>query len=133
MLFRSIAEEKSNVIARTTKDLENPPKIMQHRAKRDMDREETYRNAQFGKDDLDDEGDVELQQLIRKARQHYPSMPNRQQAFIKFVQRALKHSEEEDTQQDKEIAQIKTELNQIQQDHKKIMKLAENSDYLEEK
>ena len=130
---KGLSEEKSDVIARTAKDLKNPPKIMQHRAKRDMDREETYRNAQFGKDDLDDEGDVELQQLMRKARQHYPSMPNRQQAFIKFVQRALKHSEEEDNQQDQEIKQIKADLNKIEQDHKKIMKVSESSDYLEEK
>ena len=130
---KGLSEEKSEVITRTAKDLKNPPKIMQHRAKRDMDREETYRNAQFGKDDLDDEGDVELQQLMRKARQHYPSMPNRQQAFIKFVQRALKHSEEEDNQQDQEIKQIKADLNKIEQDHKKIMKVSESSDYLEEK
>jgi hypothetical protein len=130
---KGLSEEKSDVIARTAKDLKNPPKIMQHRAKRDMDREETYRNAQFGKDDLDDEGDVELQQLMRKAQQHYPTMPGRQQAFIKFVQRALKHSEEEDTQQDQEIKQIKADLNKIEQDHKKIMKVSESSDYLEEK
>lgn len=130
---QGVAEDKSKVIARTAKDLENPPKIMQHRAKRDQEREETYRNAQFGRDDLDDEGDLELQQLMRKAQQHYPTMPGKQQAFIKFVQRALKHSEEEDNQQDKEINQIKSELNQIQQDHKKIMKVSESSDYLEEK
>lgn len=130
---KDVAEDKSKVIARTASDLENPPKIMQHRAKRDQEREETYRNAQFGRDDLDDEGDVELQQLMRKAQQHYPTMPGKQQAFIKFVQRALKHSEEEDNQQDKEINQIKSELNKIQQDHKKIMKVSESSDYLEEK
>ena len=128
-----VTEDKSKVIARTASDLENPPKIMQHRAKRDQEREETYRSAQFGRDDLDDEGDLELQQLMRKAQQHYPTMPGKQQAFIKFVQRALKHSEEEDNQQDKEINQIKADLNKIEQDHKKIMKVSESSDYLEEK
>jgi hypothetical protein len=42
----SIDESKSKAIARTVKDLTDPPKIMQHRAKRDQEREEQYKNAQ---------------------------------------------------------------------------------------
>jgi hypothetical protein len=39
-------ESTSKVIAKTAKDLVNPPKIMQHRAKRDQEREVQYRDAQ---------------------------------------------------------------------------------------
>lgn len=86
------------------------------------------------KDDNDfDSTDLETQQLLKYAQQHYPESGSKQKAFIKFVQRALKHSEEEDKEQNKEIQQIKGELNKIQQDHKKIMKVAESKDYLEEK
>jgi hypothetical protein len=42
----SLDEAESKVIARTSKDLMNPPKIMQHRAKRDQEREVQYRDAQ---------------------------------------------------------------------------------------
>lgn len=48
-----INEERSKVIAQTAKDLSNPPKVMQHRAKRDQEREETYKNAQRKKTDED--------------------------------------------------------------------------------
>ena len=133
MKKEGVEESKSKAIANTVKDLKNPPEIMKRRAMRDQEREETYKNAQLGRDDLDSEEDVELQQLMRKAQQHYPNMPNKQQAFIKFVQRALKHSEEEDTQQDKEIADLKQEVDKLKQDHKKIMKVSESLDYIEEK
>lgn len=45
-LTEGVSEAKSDVIARTAKDLTNPPKVMQHRAKRDMEREKElqYRN-----------------------------------------------------------------------------------------
>jgi hypothetical protein len=73
----------------------------------------------------------ETQQILNYVQQHYPNAPTKQQAFMKYVQRALKHSEEEDTEQDQDIKQIKADLNKIKQDHKKIMQVAD--DYLEEK
>ena len=128
-----VSEDKSKAIAQTVRDLKNPPEIMKLRAIRDKEREETYKNAQFGKDDLEDDGDIELQQLMRKAQQRYPNMPSKQQAFIKFIQRALKHSEEEDTQHDKEIADLKQDVNKLKKDHDQIMKVSESLDYLDEK
>jgi hypothetical protein len=44
--YKDVSEDKSDAIARTVKDLTNPPKVMQHRSKRDMEREKElqYRN-----------------------------------------------------------------------------------------
>ena len=44
-------ESASNAIDRTAKDLVNPPKIMQHRAKRDQERERQYSGSQLSKRD----------------------------------------------------------------------------------
>lgn len=82
--------------------------------------------------DDDFETDLEVQQLLRKAQQHYPQSQSKQQAFIKFAQRALKHSEEEDTMQDKEIAQLQKDVAQIKDVVNKIQ-VSESADYLEEK
>lgn len=137
-----VRESKSKVIAKTAKDLTNPPKIMQHRAKRDQEREEQLKYRDIAKrtdekketkDELFIQADPESEKLLRYAQQHYPTAPTKQQAFVKFVQRALKHSEEEDKEQDQEIQQIKGVLNKIQQDHQKIMKVSESQDYLDEK
>lgn len=48
---QKLAEQKSKVIAQTAKDLSNPPKVMQHRAKRDQEREHQYTDAQRKKVD----------------------------------------------------------------------------------
>jgi hypothetical protein len=135
LIKESMTEEKSKAIGKTAKDLTDPPKVMQHRAKRDQEREKQYKNAQLRKDDSDegDWEDTESQQLISFAQQHYPQARTKQQAFIKYVQRALKHSEEEDKQQDQELEQIKSELLQLQQNQEKLMKVSESQDYLDEK
>ena len=134
----SALKDKSDLDAKrkALQDMEREPghdKEAIRQRKLDLEKEARSKGLSEDKDDLFIQADPESDALLRFAQQHYPTSHSRKQAFIKFVQRALKHSEEEDTQQDKEIAQIKSELNQIQQDHKKIMKLAENSDYLEEK
>lgn len=51
LIKEAISESKSKAIAHTAKDLTNPPKVMQHRAKRDQEREEQYKNAQLKKVD----------------------------------------------------------------------------------
>lgn len=84
------------------------------------------------KDDDELGADLEVQQLLRKAQQHYPHSQDKQQAFVKYAQRALKHSEEEDTQQDQEIAQLQQDVSQIKDVVKKLQ-VTENADYLEEK
>lgn len=44
-----VQEDKSKVIAKTAQDLQNPPKIMQHRAKRDMERDEQLKGRNIAK------------------------------------------------------------------------------------
>ena len=62
------------------------------------------------KDDLFIAGDPESEELLRYAREHYTTAPTKVQAFIKFVQRSLKHSKDEDEQQDRQIAQLEKEI-----------------------
>ena len=62
------------------------------------------------KDDLFIAGDPESEALLRFAQEHYPTATSKQQAFVKFVQRALKHSKDEDEQQDIQIAQLEKEI-----------------------
>jgi hypothetical protein len=76
--------------------------------------------------------DAETDRFLKYAQQHYPNAPTKQQAFIKFVQRALKHSEEEDTQQDSELSKLAQEIEQIKQAINKSQ-VSENSDYVDEK
>ena len=127
-----VEEAKSKAIAKTAKDLENPPKVMQHRAKRDMEREVRLRGRDIAKRDDDDffPVDNETQQLMSYVRQHYPNATTKQQAFIKFVQRSLQHSKEEDETQDKEIDNLKKEIAAIKQS---LPNVTENTDYLDEK
>lgn len=127
-----LEEEKSKAIAQTAKDLKNPPKVMQHRAKRDMEREVQLRGRDIAKRDDDDffPVDNETQQLMSYVRQHYPNATTKQQAFIKFVQRSLKHSKEEDETQDKEIDNLKKEIGAIKQS---LPNVTESTDYLDEK
>lgn len=129
-----VEESKSKAIAQTAKDLENPPKIMQHRAKRDMEREVQLKGRDIAKRDDDDffPYDTESQQLMRYVQQHYPNSTTKQQAFIKFAQRALKHSEEEDKMQDEKLNDLENEVTKIQQTLTKL-KVTESSDYIDEK
>lgn len=74
--------------------------------------------------------DPETQQILSFAKQHYPGSKNKQQAFMKFVQRALKHSEQHDNRQDDDIDDLKNQIMQIQQ---KVNSLGESKDYIDEK
>ena len=133
-IYQQLSEAKSRIIAKTAKDLENPPKIMQHRAKRDQEREEQLKYRDISKRD-DDEiiaADPETDRLMRYVKQHYPNATTKQQAFIKFAQRALMHSQEEDKKQDQEIEQLQQEVGKIKQSID-TTKVAESIDYLEEK
>lgn len=84
------------------------------------------------KSDSFDAIDPETDRFLKYAQQHYPNAPTKQQAFIKYVQRALRHSEEEDLQQDQQLSSIEQEIENI----KKMMdkyQVAESRDYIEEK
>ena len=81
----------------------------------------------------------EFQKTTTFAKQHYPSAPSKQQAFLRFVARSLMHSEEDDKRQDKEINLLMKRVNALQDkvDQKtntqKSEKVDESLDYLEEK
>jgi hypothetical protein len=67
--------------------------------------------------------DPEMHNIYTYAMQHYPNAKDKQEAFVKYVQRALGHSENDDTRQDQEIEHLGNELEQLKQ----------RVDYLEEK
>lgn len=72
--------------------------------------------------------DPESETILKFAQQHYPGTTKKQAAFIKYVQRALRHSEEDDKLQDKQIQQIQTDIRDI-----KSQIQNESIDFLEEK
>jgi hypothetical protein len=76
-----------------------------------------------------EDSDTEMDQVYRFAQQHYPNMRDKQAAFVKYVMHALKHSEQDDSRQDQEIQDLEQEVNQLQAQ----TKVAESSDYLDEK
>lgn len=89
---------------------------------------------------LGEKMDPELAQIMAYAQQHYPSSTSKQEAFMKFVQRSLKHSKEDDMEQNDEIMSIKKAINDLAHENLEIKRaindlhnVTENSDYLEEK
>lgn len=80
----------------------------------------------------DDLADAETNRLMNYAKQHYPDSPTRQQAFFKYITRALKHSEQDDKSQNKELGKLEADVLNLQKEVAKL-KLSESSDYLEEK
>lgn len=76
--------------------------------------------------------DPETDRFMKYAQQHYPNAPSKQQAFIKYVQRALKHSEEEDTEQDSKITQLSKEIEELKQAVAQTQ-VTESRDYIDEK
>ena len=73
--------------------------------------------------------DSELINVLQYAQQHYPNSKNKQEAFMKFVQRALGHSKSDDERQDNELERLDKEVDQLQ----KQVNVTESTDYLEEK
>jgi hypothetical protein len=59
--------------------------------------------------------DDELNKMLAYAQQHYTSSPNKQQAFMKFVQRSLKHGKEDDIRQDQEIDDLYDIIEKLKQ------------------
>ena len=73
--------------------------------------------------------DQEVDTLYRFAQQHYPGVPDKQEAFVKFVIHSLNHSKEDDKRQDQEINMLDKEVDELQRQ----TKVTESADYLEEK
>jgi hypothetical protein len=65
----------------------------------------------------------EFHKTAEYARQHYPSAPSKQQAFLRFVMNSLRHSKEDDEKQDKDIDLLMTRVNSLDN---KVEKLSKN-------
>lgn len=74
--------------------------------------------------------DPESDKILRYAQQHYPNAQGKQQAFMKFVQRALMHSKEEDETQDEKLEKLEQMVNKLAD---QLNKVNESTDYIEEK
>jgi hypothetical protein len=83
-----------------------------------------------------DSSDREVQAMLRFAQQHYPEA-SKQEAFMKFVLHALKHSEQDDNRQDAELQNLDHEVDNIEHEvndiESKVGNVTESADYLEEK
>jgi len=114
----------------------------------------TYPDKVFNDDDFEQfYNHPEFHKTAAFARQHYPSAPTKQQAFLRFVMRSLMHSEEDDKRQDREIDLLMKRVNSLQNkidndnvtakatpiaqpektNTQKADKIDESADYLEEK
>lgn len=76
--------------------------------------------------------DAEMSEIYRYAMQRYPNARDKQEAFAKYVQRALKHSEEDDVEQNQRINVLDKEVDLLQKQINQV-KVSESMDYLEEK
>lgn len=116
-----------------TKLQENESRLMPH-IYFDMssNKKDIVENKRKESSDSFDAIDPETDRFIKYAQQHYPNAPSKQQAFIKYVQRALKHSEEEDTEQDSKINQLSKEIEQLKQAVAQTQ-VVESRDYIDEK
>ena len=65
------------------------------------------------KEKENDFDDPDVKDVARYARHHYPGSKSLQGAFYKFVQRSLLHSLESDRRQDKEINQLKQDIESL--------------------
>lgn len=82
--------------------------------------------------------DPELRQALLYAKQHYPQHANNpEQAMLKWLQRGLKHSEQEDRQHDQRIAQLNSKVSaliasitQLKQQQNQVA--TENNNYMDE-
>lgn len=77
--------------------------------------------------------------ILQFARHHYPEQPDLQGAFVKFVLRSLKHSEEDSERHEDEIENLNKRIDSIEDTIKDLhstknnKKVNEGFDYLEEK
>jgi hypothetical protein len=64
--------------------------------------------------------DPELARTLAHASVKYPYYKTGQEGFMKYVQRSLKHSEEQDQEHDQEIDEIGRELDELKAVIKKL-------------
>jgi hypothetical protein len=74
--------------------------------------------------------DQETEKILKYAKAHYPQSASKQQAFVMYVLRALKHSEQDDDDQDEKINKLQRAIKDLEA--KVNSPLHENKDYLDE-
>jgi hypothetical protein len=74
--------------------------------------------------------DPESEKILKYVQQHYPNAQGKQQAFMKFVQRALQHSKEEDEDQDAKLEKLEQLVKKLAN---QVNQVSESIDYIEEK
>jgi len=57
--------------------------------------------------------DPELARVLAQASVKYPYYKTGQEGFMKYVQRSLKHSEEQDQEHDQEIQELRDEVEEL--------------------
>lgn len=77
--------------------------------------------------------DPDLQRMMDFAKKHYPSSPTKMQAFLKYVQKSLQHSEEDDRRQDSVINMLGDKLRDVETKVTQSNNALTESDYLQEK
>ena len=71
---------------------------------------------------MQEAADTELDSTINFAVSHYPGSKSKQDAFTKFVQRSLKHSEEDDKILIRQVADLTKRIEKLEADHRKMKK-----------
>lgn len=75
--------------------------------------------------------DPQLRQAMLYAKQHYPQHANDpEMAMLKWMQRSLQHSQDEDNTQDAVLKRLTTKVQELE---RKLTALRPNPDYIEEK
>lgn len=80
-------------------------------------------------------GDPEERAALMYAKQHYPSAPDTQSAFVKFVLHSLRHSKEDDERQDSELETLANKVDSLQDKLKNVNEVTSKTldeDYLPE-
>lgn len=97
-----VAEQESPAMAHTAKSLENPPKVMQHRARRDQERDKQWMGTQIAKNDRtskDEWGDFkegeqdpqsELKMINQKLKDAYKQVRNNSSVSIGWYMSEVK-------------------------------------------
>lgn len=116
----------------------NPPGHVENEIERLIAQDQSVSEAEEKSGIEQAYNDPETHSILAYAQQRYPEEPNLQAAFVKFVLRSLRHSEEDDQRQDVEIDYVQGKLRSIEKDLKgmsaqKDNKVTENQDYLDEK
>jgi glycerol-3-phosphate cytidylyltransferase-like family protein len=76
--------------------------------------------------------DPETTRMLNYVMQHYPEAGSKQQAFMKYVLHAIKHSEEDDNMLNKKVELLSNEIERLKANQGQVAQVTENFDYLDE-